>query len=43
MRNKANCRDIAVNIRRQRSHHGPFFAERDVDQPHGLQLLFQQI
>ena len=43
MRNKANRRDISLNVGRQRSHHGPFFTERDINQPHGIQLLFQQI
>lgn len=43
MGDKTNRRDITVDVRWQRAHHGAFIAERDVDQPLRLKLLFQQV
>ena len=43
MGDKANRRNITGDVGRQRSHHSAFFAQGDIDQPHGLKLLFEQV
>ena len=43
MGDKTDRRNIAADVRREGAHHRSLLAQRDVNQPHCFQLLFEQM